>query len=274
VLKLPGSVSLSISPCRSASQTSPTPRRRNGAQQTSSPLTFASPAEAPTTTDRTSGGRAVSLSAAPAPVDPFLVSAEDAKLPVRPTPQLTSRPTGKLARRRRQAPDSPTPARAVPASPEQTHALARSAPTKFTPPRPGARRAATVAAVTSPRFPVCDDLTDDEGAGSGGARHVARLAALRFDDGPRSSSLAPQTFACVTPTPAHRSAVPAGGVFDMSSDEDSGSPMVERTAMVFGLSQVPAEATTPVSANGKKIVFAGSVWQSSPSPEDLPVPAF
>ena len=129
-----------------------------------------------------------------------------------------------------------------------------------------------------------------------------------LDDGPRTAPLSTNFFPlignspCSTPTPAQRRRnhrrVPSEGVFHMSSDEGSPSSSVtdlfeqaqlKRRAPVAIPRQrcytVPASSpsydvaavapftssSAPPAAAG---YFAGSVFQNSPSPDDLPAPSF
>jgi hypothetical protein len=245
--------------CRSSSNISPAPTRRSP--------TLASPAEAPAAPSvrpHRQPTRSASFQAPPAH-DPFLVSSattENAKDAV----PLSPRPTGKLARRRRQAPDSPTPARAVAvprAEHQSRHSMSRSVPdTVNFGARPAPRRTNTQE-VPVDLFPVCDDLSDaeDTSAVLFPATPKKTNPLVHFD-APRTAPL------CAPSTPI--------GVFDMSSDEDVGSP---RDELIFGL--------TPLSAKGspaahrktreqqrKADFFANSEFQNSPDPDELPVPDF
>ncbi|KAI0049171.1 hypothetical protein FA95DRAFT_1489757 [Auriscalpium vulgare] len=253
--------------------------------------------------------------------DPFLVnnhsdSDSDAApptpskpAPVRPSPKLTSRPTGKLARRRQNAPDAPstpTPARAVPVSRAQaktgrdsTHPalnLSRSVPTVSS--------MSTRVQASRPAFPVCDDLTDAEDdlfAPSTPMRAKVDPAttwqqSLAFDDGPRTAPLSsafggfpfyPKTS---TPTPDRKRRhfrSPSEGVFNMSMDDDnsfssssSSSDASEELKAMVGLlpRRIPSATSTPgLSSSAKKqrpVFFASSKFQNSPSPDELPAPAF
>jgi hypothetical protein len=273
---------------RSSSHTSPAPHRRHGVHQ---PQPTASPAEAPaasTGRPHRQPVRAASFQAPPAH-QPFLVSptpAENMKADVSASaPQLSARPTGKLARRRRQAPDSPTPARAVAvpaprADGHPRHAMSRSVPetTVNFGGRPAARRTVTSEAA-SPRaesFPVCDDLSDGEDTAAllfpVTPVRPSRGPLTQFDDSPFA---APLFNVCVPSTPY-------GGVFDMSSDEDVSSPSDERAQLLFGLMPVSAKSA-PASTPRRKVTreqqlkddfFANSQFQNSPDPDDLPVPPF
>ena len=129
------------------------------------------------------------------------------------------------------------------------------------------------------------------------------------DDAPRTAPLASTLgfpfvghSPCSTPTPAQRRRnhrrVPSEGVFAMSTDEESPSSSVsdlfesmqlkrrspvsiprQRCATVpagtpssFGMSSFehPTSSSAPSAAG----YFAGSVFQNSPSPDDLPAPSF
>ncbi|OJT07577.1 hypothetical protein TRAPUB_1600 [Trametes pubescens] len=131
-----------------------------------------------------------------------------------------------------------------------------------------------------------------------------------FGDAPRTAPLAPMSgfpfvgqTPCSTPTPAQRRRnhrrVPSEGVFAMSTDEESPSsstsdlfdtlPAHRRTPVAiprhrghvtdpFGGSSPAASladrhtsSSAPVAVAG---YFAGSVFQNSPSPDDLPAPSF
>ncbi|KAI0828726.1 hypothetical protein BC628DRAFT_1417702 [Trametes gibbosa] len=126
-----------------------------------------------------------------------------------------------------------------------------------------------------------------------------------FEDAPRTAPLAStlgfpfvSKTPCSTPTPAQRRRnhrrVPSEGVFAMSTDEESPS---SSTSDLFDT--LPVRRRTPVSVPRQRCYtdpfggsspagferltsssapiagyFAGSVFQNSPSPDDLPVPSF
>lgn len=114
-----------------------------------------------------------------------------------------------------------------------------------------------------------------------------------FDDAPRTAPLS-STFdysfaqpAFATPSPAtrrrHHQRVPSEGVFAMSTDEDSSSEssdelknVLSKLALGGEHAMVDARRTpSPSVMDGMPAGFyAGSVFQNSPSPEELPVPAF
>lgn len=239
---------------------------------------------------------------------PAVTSKESAKpLSFRAPPQLVSRPNGKLAHRRQsgQSHGSPTPSQAVPVA--RTHGsrntvnLSKSTPnpTLVTPPRRAARRAATELPLAQwDEFPICDDMTVSspttpvhESASYPSKRLGANWQQTLFDDAPRTAPLSSTyeypfaQLAFVTPSPAarrrHHQRVPSEGVFAMSTDEDSSESSDELKNVLSKLSlsgTVMADARrtpSPSMIDGMPAGFyAGSVFQNSPSPEELPVPAF
>ncbi|KAI0631289.1 hypothetical protein C8Q77DRAFT_199577 [Trametes polyzona] len=152
--------------------------------------------------------------------------------------------------------------------------------------------------VTPPTTPIREVATVP-------AKGTWQQDAFRLEDAPRSAPLA-STFGfpfvgqtpCSTPTPAQRRRnhrrVPSEGVFAMSTDEESPSsstsdlfdtlPAHRRTPVSIprqrcqtdpfgGSSPAAAERNTSSSAPVAGY-FAGSVFQNSPSPDDLPAPSF
>ncbi|KIJ61522.1 hypothetical protein HYDPIDRAFT_137432 [Hydnomerulius pinastri MD-312] len=242
--------------------------------------------------------------------DPFVVSSDSDSENSRPplmslpskngstkaAPALTAQPSGKLARRRNhapQAPATPTPAsRAVPVprsgaqSAAPRHNLSRSAPGPHAIPRHNNRRSS---AVYSAEFPVCDDTTDveDNSPPSTPTRETSQSTwqQLAFD-GPRTAPLSASNGfpfagpAGTSPSPARRHyRTPSEGVFSMSFDEDisSTSDSSEELKKLFGFppkrfGSVGHSATR--AAKEKAGFFASSVFQNSPSPDELPPPAF
>ncbi|PSR99317.1 hypothetical protein PHLCEN_2v4176 [Hermanssonia centrifuga] len=234
----------------------------------------------------------------------------DKPLTFRAPPQLASRPTGKLARRRQsgQAIGSPTPSKAVPVprvkGTRPIANLARSEPNhnRTTPQRPVARRVSTELPIADwDEFPVCDEnvfsppSTPVRGSTSVPPKHLAvTWQQTLLDDAPRTAPLsstftfpfAPGTL-CATPSPAHRRRhhhrVPSEGVFAMSTDEESSSDSSDElkkamsnltlfnTRAHMGARRTPSP---PVEDGMPAGFYAGSVFQNSPSPDDLPVPAF
>ncbi|KAH8102983.1 hypothetical protein BXZ70DRAFT_764705 [Cristinia sonorae] len=229
------------------------------------------------------------------------------QLATRPTGRLARR-------RQAAVPVTPTPSKAVPVprqknnSESQTSSqLSRSAPQgSTTPKRPNARRVSTGPAVPAPvwdSFPICDDSDDVtppctpirestsvpfKKAGS----TTWQQEALFVDDAPRTAPLSSGfTFpfnAAATPTPAqrrrngrHHQRVPSEGVFAMSADEDSSNSDASEelktlvTIMKRHAIAPPRKSPSPVADDALPANFyAGSVFQNSPSPEDLPMPAF
>lgn len=209
----------------------------------------------------------------------------------RAPPQLSSRPSGKLARRRQSVLDgSPV---------SLTEAVSIPTNAASTPRRPGARRVSTGPALSSD-FPICDD-SDDVTPPSTPIRESASVPAKRtgatwqqqslfMEDAPRTAPLsstfqfpfAPKPVS--TPTPSQRRRnhrrVPSEGVFALSMDEDSSSSDAsEELKTMIGLiskrhSQPPPVRRTPSPEGLPAGFYAGSVYQNSPSPDDLPVPAF
>lgn len=235
-------------------------------------------------------------------------TAGDKSLALRAPPQLSSRPTGKLARRRQsgQAENS-TPSKPIPAGrkghKQSSISLSQSVPaaTFVTPQRPATRYISTdVLPVASwDDFPICDDMTVISSPPS----HVRESMSVPpkrssvtwqqslIDDAPRTAPLSasfsytfpPSTTSYTTPPPAHRRRshhrVPSEGVFAMSTDEDSSDSSDELRNAVNQLTltskhRASPRRTPPPSDSAPASFYAGSIWQNSPSPDELPVPAF
>ena len=228
-------------------------------------------------------------------------------------PKLAPRPSGKLARRRlphSEVPGTPTPpsSRALPVprgkNQSRTHTtgamnLSRSDPVLSSmPARPILKRSAA-SNVAWDAFPVCDDLTDaEDDAPTTPVREKGHMAttwqqSLVFDDAPRTapltSTLAAYPFSRrspSTPTPDRKrlhQRSPSEGVFNMSMDDDSSSDAAEELKALVGLlpnKRISSAGSTP-NGSGKSTkkderhgFFASSNFQNSPSPDDLPPPAF
>lgn len=231
-------------------------------------------------------------------------SADGAKpLSFRIPPQLASRPTGKLAHRRQtsQVHGSPTPTQAlsVPRGQvsRQPSSLSKSTPTPgmVTPQRKGASRPALPLAEWDD-FPISDDLTAissptspvRESPSYPTKRSGTTWQQTLIDDAPKSAPLSatfdfPFAPAAVfaTPSPASRRRrhhrVPSEGVFAMSTDEDSSSESSDELKNVLNKLTLSSQRRTPSPStmDGTPAGFyAGSVFQNSPSPDELPVPAF
>ncbi|OAX38261.1 hypothetical protein K503DRAFT_783006 [Rhizopogon vinicolor AM-OR11-026] len=230
--------------------------------------------------------------------DPFVVSSDsdsDNRLrTIMPSTVKTPPPqSGKLAaRRRRQQITTPTPAtRAVdvPRSNVQSNRpnISRSAPSQSPAPLRAARRASAVCAA---EFPICDDTTDvDDTSPSTPTREksAATWQQLVSDQGPRTAPLNSTTgfpfgghLNYHTPSPPRRHyRSPSEGVFNMSFDEDmtSTSDASEEQKKLFGLMPKKHGSVGPsVTRAGKDKTgfFASSVFQNSPSPDELPPPPF
>ncbi|KAF7797337.1 hypothetical protein EIP86_008532 [Pleurotus ostreatoroseus] len=226
----------------------------------------------------------------------------------RAPPALTS-PSGKLARRRRGAQNNAqTPSKAVPVprakGNHNAHAqLAHSEPTPSamaTPRRPIGRAQTTALPLAEwEEFPVCDETVLSPPStpvrpSASAKRSGATWQQAMLDDAPRTAPLS-STFTfpfapavpCATPSPAHRRRhhhrVPSEGVFAMSTDEESStdsSDELKKTMNAMPLfghrAHTGARRTPSPPAHGcsPASFYAGSVFQNSPSPDDLPVPAF
>ncbi|KAG1846081.1 hypothetical protein DFJ58DRAFT_717408 [Suillus subalutaceus] len=235
--------------------------------------------------------------------DPFVVSSDSdsdnslppmtltPKNPSLQAPSLTSQPTGKLAaRRRRPFPQqiaTPTPStRAVPVPRSNIqptrHNLSRSAPSQSAAPLRTARRTSAGSAVD---FPVCDDTTDVDDDHSPPSTPTRERSAgtrqrLVFEESPRTAPLNTSAgfpfggqLSCNTPSPSRKHyRTPSDGIFHMSLDEDmaSTSDTSEEQKEVSG--SVGPSVTRAVK--DKAGFFASSVFQNSPSPDELPPPAF
>ncbi|KAH7909159.1 hypothetical protein BJ138DRAFT_261811 [Hygrophoropsis aurantiaca] len=210
---------------------------------------------------------------------------------------LSSQPSGKLARRRNNAPlppATPTPqSRAVPVPriPSRTtarHMVSRSAPINSTAPmRPINRR---TSATFAPEFPICDDMTDvdDNEPPSTPVREKMQgtWKQLALGDGPRTAPLRSTAgfpfggSAGASPSPSRRHyRTPSEGVFNMSFDEDmaSTSDASEELKKLFGMLPKRYDSVGPNvlrAGKDKAGFFASSVFQNSPSPDELPPPAF
>ncbi|KAF8438181.1 hypothetical protein L210DRAFT_2310542 [Boletus edulis BED1] len=215
---------------------------------------------------------------------PFPSSSGITKLP----PTLAVPPSGKYVRRRNhiaQPPATPSPApRPVPVprgkQPAHRNNLSRSAPNPRAFPRIEKRRASAT------DFPVCDDTTDVEDSSPPSTPTRESPAGSTWQrlslDGPRTAPLSSfNSFSFVDSTPSrprhHRT--PSEGVFNMSFDEDMSttSDASEELKKLFGFppkrfGSVGASATR--AGKDKAGFFASSVFQNSPSPDELPPPAF
>ncbi|KAF9239779.1 hypothetical protein BU15DRAFT_46324 [Melanogaster broomeanus] len=235
--------------------------------------------------------------------DPFIASSDsDSDNPhpsmslmsneAKAAPALIAQPSGKLARRRNhttQALTTPTPAsRTVPVPRPGKHSaprnnISRSAPNSYGLSRAGDRR---ISAGLPAEFPVCDDTTDveDSSPPSTPTRESTTWRQLPFD-GPRTAPLSTNSFSLVgpagsSPSPARRHyRTPSEGVFNMSFDEDisSASNTSEELQELFGFPPKRFGSVGPSAVRAGKDkagFFASSLFQNSPSPDELPPPAF
>ncbi|KAH7886871.1 hypothetical protein F5I97DRAFT_1806800 [Phlebopus sp. FC_14] len=240
--------------------------------------------------------------------DPFVVSSDSDSDNSRPptmslpskngpskAPPLAAQPSGKLARRRNhtvQHPATPTPlSRAVPvprASTPRYH-LSRSAPSNSG--LASRSKDGNTQAGLRAEFPICDDTTDveDNSFPTTPTRELSERSTWHqlTLSGPRTAPLSSSnsfTFAApagASPSPArrHHQRTPSEGVFNMSFDEDvaSTSDASEELKKLFGFppkrfGSVGASVTR--TGKDKSGFFASSVFQNSPSPDELPPPAF
>jgi len=171
-----------------------------------------------------------------------------------------------------------------------------------------------VHAVDWESFPVCDDSADqandsDDTPPTTPIRESVSVPPKRvtqawrpadgFENAPRTAPLSSTVgFPFVPPSPAptptpaqrrrnHRRA-PSEGVFHMSMDEDSSSSssdvftsyerdpvVVSRRRVTKELLQARANAIHGTASSAPQVgFFAGSMFQNSPSPEELPPPSF
>ncbi|KAI0701049.1 hypothetical protein BC835DRAFT_295078 [Cytidiella melzeri] len=223
----------------------------------------------------------------------------------RAPPQLNSRPSGKLARRRQTGQTENSPSKnLVPGRKGHKHpvtSVSQSGPSlAFTSPSPALprRNSADVSAVAWDDFPICDDTTlastattpiRDSASVPPKYSNITWQQSL-IDDGPRTAPLStalnfsfPAVAQYSTPSSANRRRhrrVPSEGVFAMSMDEDSAESSDElKEALKKHLfarqaSRAARRTPTPTSDSAPASFYAGSVFQNSPSPDELPVPAF
>jgi len=220
--------------------------------------------------------------------DPFLVSAA--------SPTLT-RPSGKLARRRQQQqqinpipPFVPNLAKlsqpvSIPQTPKPAKPLSHSVPV----PRIRSRNP-KVALLPPWDFPICDDMTEagDFPASESNSRSSPVTPARRNPDSPTRAHPKPPPF-----TPPYvsikrrvggrnhkRAPSDSGLVFNMSSDESGPESLADRDEelknLLRGMSMAThlSPHTPPPREPLPQGYFASSMFQNSPSPEDLPDPLF
>lgn len=280
--------------CRSSSQAQ---ARRNNIRQPSPPILSQVEGTASSLTQSRNNNPASNS------FDPFVISSDsDSDNRSRTNMSSTAKnssstppPQGgkAAARRRRPQITTPTPAtRTVPVPrsnvPSNRPSISRSAPSQSPAPLRAARRASAICAAD---FPVCDDTTDvDDDTSSSPSTPTREKSAtwqqLVSEQGPRTAPLkATAGFPFAgnsnynTPSPTRRHyRTPSEGVFNMSFDEDmtSTSDTFEEQKL-FGLMPRKHGSLGPsVTRAGKDKAgfFASSVFQNSPSPDELPPPPF
>ena len=227
------------------------------------------------------------------------------QLTLRAPPQLSSRPSGKLARRRQggQAenftPSKPAPSGRKGHKNPVTSVSQSGASLTFTPPSKSLPRRNSAGPFVADwdDFPICDDMTVisspttpvRESASVPPKRSNITWQQSLIDDAPHTATLtsafnysSPAVVSHSTPSPAQRRRhhrVPSEGVFAMSMDEDSSESSDELKEALKRLASGKhigrsARATPPPSESAPASFYAGSVFQNSPSPDELPVPAF
>ncbi|TFY75609.1 hypothetical protein EWM64_g8403 [Hericium alpestre] len=153
-------------------------------------------------------------------------------------------------------------------------------------------------------FPICDDLTDAEGDDVSPPETPVRekgktwQQSLVFEDSPRTAPLS-ATFSgfpfyptpISTPTPERKrnhQRVSSESVFNLFMDDDSsasssssssdGSEELKAMVGLMSRRRIMSANSTPASKSERKEdrpgFFASSNFQNSPSPEELPPPAF
>lgn len=144
-------------------------------------------------------------------------------------------------------------------------------------------------------FPICDDMTDIDGDRSRPSTPARKPATWQqqslVDDGPRTAPLSnaihsfPFNFDTPSPSPVparqRHARGPSDSVFNMSFDEDCSSDASEELKALFAgmmpnkrrMNKSSREDIARTDAE-KEAYFASSQFQNSPSPDDLPAPAF
>lgn len=207
-----------------------------------------------------------------------------------PSPTL-ARPSGRLARRRQQHQQSESP------SPAQARAIPAAKPLHY----PALSRSDPLPSHMRRAFPVCDELTAERSEPPSAPATPTRPSHAHAHAPPRTAPLTarppfgfPFAKGDVSSPPRttlkrHHRRVPSEGVFAMSSDEDVSSgpggvvlnrmlfaplPVTPRAA-VGGARSVDAGTVLTAeqrTAREKAGYFASSMFQNSPSPEELPDP--
>ncbi|KAK0192615.1 hypothetical protein F5146DRAFT_927934 [Armillaria mellea] len=211
--------------------------------------------------------------------------------PVREAPTLASHPSGKLARRRQTqvaSSFSTPPARAIPV-PQRPNSIPPTL-SRSLPARPFKGKTTPDTSNWKP-FPICDDSTEagaifDDYSPPATPTRQRPSRSKRFDDGPRTAPLTTSVAAFPfnsSPSPPSRSGrrhvrTPSDGVFHMSEEDVSSQSISEDSSSSDEMSgprrkalRAPRPGMTQQEIEG---YFASSTFQNSPSPEELPPPAF
>ncbi|SJK98396.1 uncharacterized protein ARMOST_01662 [Armillaria ostoyae] len=258
--------------------------RRNHTRQPSPPNSIQNPsqAEVPSTPPRKSTTANI--------FDSF--SVDSVSPPVRAAPTLASHPSGKLARRRQtQAASSfsTPPARAIPV-PQRPNSIPPTL-SRSLPARPFKGKT-TPDTSNWKAFPICDDSTEagaifDDYSPPATPTRQRPSRSKRFDDGPRTAPLTtsvaafPFNSSPSLPTRTGRRHVrtPSDGVFHMSDEDLSSQSISEDSSSSDEMSSGPRRKALRAPRPGMtqqeiEGYFASSTFQNSPSPEELPPPAF
>ncbi|KAG7448535.1 uncharacterized protein BT62DRAFT_929618 [Guyanagaster necrorhizus] len=212
--------------------------------------------------------------------------------PVRVAPTLASHPSGKLARRRQPqaSGELSTPGRAIPV-PQHLKpiplTLSRSLPA-----RPFKGKTAPDTSNWKP-FPICDDSIEagtifDNYSPPTTPTRQRPSRSKRFDDGPRTAPLTRSVTAFsfnLSPSPSapkkasRHVRVSSDGVFHMSDEDLSSQSISEDASSSDEMSSGPRQKALCAPRPGMtqqeiEGYFASSTFQNSPSPEELPPPAF
>ncbi|KAF8069035.1 hypothetical protein FPV67DRAFT_1102404 [Lyophyllum atratum] len=222
--------------------------------------------------------------------DPFLVSVQ--------SPTLSSRPSGKLARRRQLQPPQTQPV-SIPttANNQSAKPVSRSVPLpRHRPAKRTVNLTNNSALLPAFDFPICDDMTEAGDISDADHAPPSPVTPTR-PRAPRHIHSKPPPF--MPPSVANKNGRPgrnhkrapsdSGMVFNMSSDEsgpESNSTADEELrALVRNMALARSGMRTPPPAQREGMYeaqaqaqmqgyFASSVFQNSPSPEELPDPLF
>lgn len=188
-----------------------------------------------------------------------------------------AQPTGKLAHHRSPSKAIQVPPRTTASAPQPS--LSMSAPFDSHMPSSRAVKRSSVP-VFAKQFPICDDMAElgdrledlSFQAPTTPPRRRATPHGFDFDDPPKTAPLSSSGFSFpfnVSPSPTKKLArkhvrSPSEGYSPKSSDENPGLNAIRLSAQRQGLfSNLPAIDK-----------YAGSSFQNSPSPEELPPPMF